>query len=367
MIPVYIGTYTRRESFVDGKGRGIYIFHMDPATGELEFRSLVSGLVNPSFISIAARKGFFYAVNEIAGGSGASGAVSAFTIDALTAEISFLNEQSTHGFAPCHVSVDGSEGYVLVANYASGSISVLPIRADGSLGEATHVVQHVGSGPVRQRQSGPHAHMIIESPDGGTVLAVDLGTDEIFAYRLDAEHGVLVPTDSPSTKLAPGTGPRHLSYHNNGRYAYVNGELNSTITVFDYDPLSGALRETQTISTLPDGFNGRSTAAAIQVHPSGKFLYASNRGHNSIAIYEVDESNGLLFLVGHQPCGGRIPRHFTIDQTGDFLLVANQNSDSVVTFRINPATGELSAEHMVEVPTPVCIKIHPSFGDLEKR
>jgi 6-phosphogluconolactonase len=361
MIPVYIGTYTRRESFVDGRGQGIYIYAFDPDSGKLAYRSHVAGLVNPSFICLSNNGGYLYAVNEITADFGDSGYVSAFSIDALTADLNYINQQSTHGHAPCHLSASGSDRFVMVANYASGSVCVLPVRDDGSLGEATDVVGHVGSGPISQRQSGPHAHMIAESPDRRYVLAADLGTDEVLSYRLDQERGVLLPSDPPAVKLSPGTGPRQFRFHPNGRFVYVIGELNSQIAVFHYAADTGSFEEIQNISLLPDGFTGWSSGAQIQVHPSGKFVYASNRGHDSIVFYAVDAESGELSLLGHQPCGGLCPRHFTLDPTGTFLLVANQNSDSIVTFRLNLETGELSPEQQVEVPTPVCIKFHPDL------
>jgi 6-phosphogluconolactonase len=358
MIPVYIGTYTRRESFVDGKGVGIYIYYMNQTTGELQYNSTVSGLINPSFMVVDSNNTHLYAVNEITACYGATGSVSAFSIDTRTANLTYINSQPTMGLAPCHLSLDITSRYVFAANYASGSICVLPIQDDGCLGEVNHVVQHAGSGLIEERQSAPHAHMVLPSPDGRFILAVDLGTDEILAYRLDQIRGLLLAADSYSTKLSPGTGPRHLRFHPNGRFVYVLGELSSTIDVFDYDQASAAFYEKQKISTLPDNYNGRTSGAEIQVHPSGKFVYASNRGHNSIAIFSVDAHSGKLSLTGHQSSQGSIPRHFTIDPSGSFLLVANQNSDNVVTFRIDQKTGNLSSVGSNHVPTPVCIQCY---------
>jgi 6-phosphogluconolactonase len=357
-IVVYIGTYTRRESFVDGKGEGIYVYAMHPASGALSYRSTVPGAVNPSLLAIARQRNCLYVVNEITGDYGGQhGTLSAYAIDPLTGDLAYLNAQSTHGLAPCYVSLDATAQYVLVANYESGSICVLPLENDGRLGEATDVVQHRGRGP-HPRQAGPHAHMITPGPDGRTIFAVDLGMDKILAYHLDLERGKLGATDPPWLEMAPGTGPRHLAFHPNGRFAYVISELQSTVTVFGYDDGRGTLRERQTISTLPDGFVGDNLGAEICVAPSGRYVYASNRGHDSLAIYAVDAETGELALLGCQPSQGVGPRYFTIDPSGSFLLVANQDSDTVVTFRIDPGSGPLTAtEQVTRVPTPVCLQL----------
>jgi 6-phosphogluconolactonase len=356
-IVVYIGTYTRRESFVNGRGEGIYAYALDPGSGALAYLSTVPGAVNPSFLTVAPQQGRLYAVNEITGEHGRHGTVSAYAIDPVSGDLTYLNAQSTHGLAPCFVSLDGSGRYALVANYETGNVCVLPIEEDGRLGEATDVVQHHGSGP-HPRQAGPHAHMITPGPDGRTIFAVDLGTDQILAYHLDLERGRLGAADPPWVELSPGTGPRHLAFHPNGRFAYVISELRSTVTVFGYDNGWGTLRERQTISTLPDGFAGDNLGAEICVAPSGRYVYASNRGHDSIAMYAVDAETGELSLLGHQPSQGVGPRYFTIDPSGTFLLVANQDSDTVVTFRVDPGSGALTATGQVtQVPTPVCLQL----------
>ncbi len=231
---IYIGTYTRRESFVDGKAEGIYIYHLDPATGELTYAATVNGdgTVNPSFLTLAPDKSCLYAVNEITGGKGPHGTVSAFAIDPVTRQLSYLNQQSTHGLAPCYASIEPQGRYCLVANYETGSVCVLPIREDGRLGEATDTVQFSGSGPHPERQSGPHAHMILPSPDRSFILAIDLGTDRLMAFRLDLERGRLIPADPPWTQMPPGTGPRHMAFHPHMPFTYVISELQSTVTVF---------------------------------------------------------------------------------------------------------------------------------------
>jgi 6-phosphogluconolactonase len=355
-ITVYIGTYTQRESFVDGKADGIYAYELDPASGALTYRATVPGVVNPSFLAVDERKRYLYAVNEISSAHGKHGTVSAFAIDPATKALSYLNEQSTHGLAPCHLSLDSTGSYVMVANYESGNLCVLPLERDGSLGAATDVVQHHGSGPDAQRQEGPHAHMVLPSLGGRTVYAVDLGIDKILRYGLDAQRGKLLPLDPPWMQLAPGTGPRHLAFHPSGRFAYVISELQSAVVALRVNAEQGTLTPIQTILTLPAGFAGENSGAEIDVAPSGRFVYASNRGHDSIAVYSLNQATGELTLVGHQSTLGRGPRHFVSDPSGRFLFVANQDSDTVVTFRINQDYGLLETTgHVADVPTPVCV------------
>jgi len=362
---LYIGTYTRRESFVDGKADGIYIYHLDPRSGALTYAATVAGAgtVNPSFLTLGPEEGCLYAVNEITGGNapygkGPHGTVSAFAIDAATGHLSYLNQQSTHGLAPCHTSIEPQGRYCLVANYETGNLCVLPIRKDGSLGEATATVQFSGSGPNPERQEGPHAHMVLPSPDGSFILAVDLGADRLMAFRLDKERGTLSPAVPPWTVMPPGAGPRHLAFHPHRPFAYVISELRSTVTVCRYDAQQGTFAAVQTISTLPDDFAGQNLGAEIMVAPSGRFVYASNRGHDSLAIYAVDPETGQLSLVGHESTQGGGPRAFIIDPSGALLLVANQDTDTVVTFWINQESGMLTATGRVaNVPTPVCLQL----------
>jgi 6-phosphogluconolactonase len=359
-ITTYIGTYTRRESFVDGKAKGIYVYHLDPSSGELTHTATVTGAgtINPSFLTLGPDKSFLYAVNEITGGKGPHGTVSAFAIDPATRHLSYLNQQSTYGLAPCYATIEPEGRYCLVANYETGSVCVLPVRKDGRLGEATDTVQFSGSGPNSERQEGPHAHMVVPSPDRRFITAVDLGADRLMSFRLDNERGTLSSADPPWTQLPPGTGPRHLAFHPGRPFAYVISELQSTVTVFRYVEQQGAFEALQTISTLPDDFTGRNLGAEIKVAPSGRFVYASNRGHDSLAIYGVDQLTGRLSLVGHESTQGVGPRDFAIDPSGALLLVANQDTDTVVTFWINPDTGRLRATgHVAAVPTPVCLQL----------
>jgi 6-phosphogluconolactonase len=357
---IYIGTYTRRESFVDGKAEGIYIYHLDLRSGALTYAATVAGpgTVNPSFLTMGPDRRFLYAVNEITGSKGPHGTVSAFAIDPESGYLTYLNQQSTHGLAPCYVSVEPEGRYCLVANYESGSICVLPIHNDGSLGEATHTVQFSGSGPHPGRQEGPHAHMVTPSPDGNYMLAIDLGTDRLMAFHLDSASGTLTPAEPAWVQLPPGAGARHLAFHPHQPFAYVIGELHSTVTVLRYGEQQHAMAASHSISTLPRDFTGQNLGAEIVVAPSGRFVYASNRGHDSIVIYAVDPQSGQLSVVGHESTQGRGPRTFAIDPTGALLLVANQDTDTVVTFWIDQDSGMLRPTgHVAAVPTPVCLQL----------
>ena len=350
---VYIGTYTR------GKSEGIYVYRMEKSTGAMEFASVTGGVENPSFLAIHPQRSYLYAVSEVGNLAGKpSGAVSAFSIDSKTGGLIYLNHQPSKGAGPCHLSVDQTGQFVLVANYGSGSVAVLPIQSDGRLGEATDFVQHQGSSIDPRRQRGPHAHSIMLDKANRCVFVPDLGLDKIMIYRLDLTQGKLEPNDEPWAKVKAGTGPRHFAFHPSGRYAYVINELDSTLTAFNYDGERGRLREIQTVSTLPDGFSDTSHCADVHISPSGKFIYGSNRGHDSIVIFEIDEATGRLTYAGHEPTQGKTPRNFAIDPTGTFLLAANQSTDNIVTFRIDQQTGKLTATgHTVEVPTPVCLKM----------
>jgi 6-phosphogluconolactonase len=351
---VFIGTYT------GGRSKGIYRFELDLASGKLTPRGLAAEANNPSFLAIHPSQRYLYAVSEVAEvGGKKTGAVSAFALDPKTAELTALNQQPSGGAGPCHLIVDREGKHVLVANYSGGSVSVLPIQADGRLGEATAFVQHEGSGANKDRQEGPHAHSINLDAANRFAAVADLGLDKVLVYKYDAAKGALTPNDPPAYVGAPGSGPRHFAFHPNGRNAYVINELASTITALSYDAEHGVLKGLQTLSTLPKEVKGNSTAE-VQVHPSGKFVYGSNRGHNSIAIFSVDPKTGELKAVGHQTENIKTPRNFGIDPTGTFLVVANQDSGSLVVFRIDQTTGELSpVGGPVEVGTPVCVKMIP--------
>ncbi len=345
-ISVYIGTYT------GGGSGGIYRTTLDLHTGALAEPVLAAQTRNPSFVELHPSGKYLYAVSE----GGGAGAVTAFAIDP-TGDLKRLNQQPSGGAGPCHINVDHAGRNVLVANYGSGSASVIPIRPDGSLGSPTGFVQHTGSGPNAGRQKGPHAHSVNVSPDDRFAFVADLGIDRIMIYKLDVDAGTIVANDPPFASLAPGAGPRHFAFTPDGKYAYVINELNSTMTAFAYDSATGALAEVQTVPTQPAGFAGSSYCAEVRVHPSGRFLYGSNRGHDSIVVYRVDPAHGALSFVEHETAGIKTPRNFNIDPTGAFCLVANQDGDSVVVFRIDPQTGALEpTSHKISVGRPVCIR-----------
>jgi 6-phosphogluconolactonase len=350
---VYVGTYTG-----GGKSKGIYLFELDLATGAIEPKGLAAETVNPSFLAIHPNRRFLYAVSEVADSDGKkTGAVAAFRIDPATGNLSRLNHQPSEGAGPCHLVVDRTGKSVLVANYGGGSIAALPIERDGQLGKATAAIQHSGSSVNPRRQEAPHAHSINVDPANRFAVAADLGLDKVLVYRFDAAGGKLVSNNPPAASVAPGAGPRHFAFHPSGRFAYVINELSCTVTAFAYDAERGVLKELQTITTLPHELREGYSTAEVQVHPSGKFLYGSNRGHDSIVVYSIDAASGKLTRVENEPTQGKTPRNFGIDPTGTYLLAANQGSDSIVVFRINPKTGELDPTgHVVEAPAPVCVR-----------
>jgi len=349
----YIGTYTRNAS------RGIYAFRFQPSTGRAVSLGLAAESVHPSFIVVHPNRRFLYAVNEVSNCEGKNGCISAFSVDAKTGRLSLLNKVSSGGSDPCHLVIDKSGKWLMVANYSSGSVAALPIDKDGRLGKFSALIRHSGSGVDPRRQEGPHAHCVVLSPDNRFLLVSDLGLDKVMLYRFDAVRGALEPNDPPFVKVGPGSGPRHFSFHPGGRFAYQINELNSTLTSFAYDSKDGNLKEIQTVSSLPPGFRGSNTAAELSVHPNGKVVYGSNRGHDSIAIFSVGDK-GMVTPVGYVLTQGKVPRHFAIDPTGNYLLAANQDSDSVVVFRINDQTGTLvSVGTVLQVPTPVCVAFAP--------
>ncbi|MDQ6651889.1 MAG: lactonase family protein [Acidobacteriota bacterium] len=350
-LNLYVGTYT------SGKSEGIYIYRMNLDTGELKRLNTMKA-VNPSFLAINGNKRHLYAVNEVRQFAGkSSGAVSAFSIDSTTGNLNFLNQQPSLGADPCHVIVDRTGRFVLVANYTGGNVSVFPVRRDGSLDPATDVVQHHGSSVNKEHQEGPHAHCLILDHANCYAFAADLGLDKVLIYRFDARAGKLTPGKEPWVELKPGAGPRHFTFHPNGRHAYVIKELDSTLTGFSYDAANGILHSMQTVSTLPTDFSGHNDCADLHISPSGKFLYGSNRGHNSIVVFTISASSGELTYLEHASTQGKTPRNFAIDPTGRFLLVANQQSDTIVTLRIDSVTGRLTpTDRAADVPAPVCLK-----------
>lgn len=351
----YIGTYT------GGESEGIYVSELDLATGALAEPRLASAATNPSFVALHPNGRYLYAVGEVSDFDGKkTGAVSAFAIDRETGLLTLLNQQPSRGTGPCYVVVDAAGKNVLVANYGGGSVAALPIGADGRLDAATGFVQHTGSSVNQPRQAGPHAHSINLDAANRFAVAADLGLDKLLVYRFDPTAGTLTPNDPPATSVAAGAGPRHFAFHPNGRFAYVINEMNLTVTAFRYDAGRGTLTAIHSVSTLPAGTEKQGSTAEVQVHPSGRFLYGSNRGHDSLAIFAIDQNSGHLTPIGHHSTGGKTPRNFAIDPTGRYILAENQNSNSVVVLRIDPDTGLLSnTGHTITVGSPVCIKFLP--------
>lgn len=348
----YIGTYSR------GLSKGIYFSSLDVTTGRLAEPQLAAVTDNPSFLALHPDVKRLYAVNETAEYQGKpGGSISAFDIQSDGA-LKLINAQPTAGAAPCHASVDPSGRCAMIANYTGGSIAAYPIDAAGSLQTAATFIQYSGIGANPKRQNGPHAHSINLDPAAKFVLVTDLGLDKVLSYRLDPAAARLTPADPPFTKVDPVSGPRHLDFHPSGKFVYVINEIACTVTAMSYDPERGSATVLQTLSTLPDGKPqpGYSTAD-IHVHPSGKFLYGSNRGHNTLALFRIDPATGKLAAVGHFSTGGKTPRNFAIDPTGRYIIAANQASDNLVLFRIDPQSGALTpAGSQITVGFPVCIR-----------
>lgn len=332
LVTVYVGTYT------DGSSRGIYRFSLDPASGEATQPLLAAEAKNPSFLALHPSGRFLFAVNETGEFAGRkTGAVSAFAVGPATGELTLLNQQPSEGTAPCHLAVDRSGKNLLVANYGSGTVALFRVGPDGRLAPASVVRTHTGRGGNPARQGEPHAHGVYFDPAERFVLAPDLGADRVFVYRFDAERGALEPHGAAA--LEPGSGPRHLAFHPSGRYVYVVNELSSTITVLSYDAAKGELAPIESVSALPAGFSGTSYPGEIEVSPDGRFVYASNRGHDSLAVFRVDPASGRLELAGHVPVGGSWPRHFTTLAAGRALAAAHQRGGTIALFRIDPKTG----------------------------
>jgi len=344
----FVGTYTQRGS------EGIYVYSVDALSGRLLPLSHVGGIQNPSFLAAHPTRPLVYAVHE----TGADAAVMGFALDTASNSLRPLNRQPAHGSSPCHLSVDQTGKVVVVANYSSGTVSVYPVEEDGRLGEASQVIQHEGKSVNLKRQEGPHAHSATIDPTNRFVFVADLGLDRLMAYALDPERAALTPLPELTVSVAPGAGPRHFAFHPTGPFAYLINELGNTIVAYSYDGGAGRLEELQTMSTLPEGFAGTSHCADIHVSPSGRFVYGSNRGHDSLAIYAVDQGTGLLSFVAHTPTGGGNPRGFCIHPSGRWIWVGNQDTDTIVTFAVDEASGTLTATgDVAEVSMPVCIRL----------
>ncbi len=349
---VFVGTYT------GGKSQGIYAFRFHAGSGEVSPLGLAAEAKNPSFLDTDPTGRFLYAVGEQGEFRGVkTGAVSAFAVERETGKLRLLNQVSSGGEGPCHVAVDRTGRWVFVANYGGGSMAMLPVRPDGHLGEPAALFQHQGSSVHPQRQQRPHAHGVTLSPDQRFLFVPDLGLDKVMAYRFAAAAGTLQPAPIPFAALPPGAGPRHFTFHPGGLFAFAINELNSTVTSFAYDAERGSLSQLKSVSTLPRDFTGPNTTAEIEVHPNGRFLYASNRGHDSLVVFEVTPRTGALRAAGHGPTGGKTPRNFALEPGGRWLWAANQGSDNIVLFRVNPETGKLTPSGTVlEVGSPVCVE-----------
>ena len=354
---LYVGTYTE-----GGRPDGIYLIRMDRRSGKLRRVGSVDAGANPSFLAIHPNGRVLYAVNEVEKYNGrATGAVSAFAIASNTGALTRRNEQPSEGGAPCFVSVDRSGQVLLVANYVGGSIALLPIQADGSLAPATHVVQHTGSGPNAARQDAPHAHCIVADPSNRFVLAADLGVDRVFVYRLDLDGKSLRHVEGGDAVMRSGAGPRHIAFHPTLPLVFVSNELDSTVATLRFDAERGALSPLDTLSTVPAGWTGTNYPADIHITPSGRTLYVSNRGHNSLAVFSVAVSTGALALDQVVSTQGDWPRNFSLDPTGRWLLVANQRSDAVVVFRRDQESGRLTpTRQRIALPSPACLKFRGS-------
>lgn len=351
------GPYLLLGTYTTGKSEGIYVYKFNSLTGDFNYVSIAKNVKNPSYLAVSPNEKYVYAVNETNGKTGFGGSVTSFSFNKQTGVLSELNKQASGGNDPCYITTDKAGKWVFVANYSSGTVSVLPVKKDGSLDSAVTVIQHEGGGVNSDRQEKPHAHSTVLSKDNSYLFAQDLGIDKIMIYSFNNKTGQLTPAPTPYVETEPGTGPRHFEFHPNNKYAYLIEELSGSISVYNYQG-KGQLELIQNISALPPDYTGPVGSADIHVSPDGKFLYASNRGEsNTIGIFKINQQTGMLALAGHQSTLGKTPRNFNFDPSGNFLLVANQNSDNVVIFKRDKQTGLLTdTGKKIEVGNPVCIK-----------
>ncbi|MCX7787305.1 MAG: lactonase family protein [Spirochaetes bacterium] len=362
-LSVFIGTYTEPIRFgtgvvLQGKGKGIYWLTLDLSDGSLQWEGFTEQVRNPSYLTVSPNRMFLYTVNELKEYEGKqSGSLTAYRIDWLHKRFLFLNRQPSLGTDPCHVTINSEGTHLFVSNFMSGSVVVFPIHADGSLGEPTDFIQHQGSSVDPVRQTGPHAHSLTLDLAERFAFVPDLGIDQIVIYSFDQKTGKLLKAPIPTCPVSKGAGPRHFEFHPSGRFAFLINELASTLQLYEFDGETGNLILKQTVSTLPIGYTGPNTCADLHVHPSGRFVYGSNRGHDSIVVFNMDEENGSLQYNYHQSTFGKTPRNFAVDPTGNYLVVANQDSDMIVTFKIDTKDGKLIKASSIEIPTPVCVKL----------
>jgi len=353
---VYFGTYTA------GKSRGIHLTRLT-VDGQLSEPKLVATIANPSFLATDSKHRFLYALSEVSGPAGKEqGDVTAYSINALTGQLTEINRQPSGGAALCHLQVDATDKTILVASYGGGSVAAFPLHADGSLGAASSFIQHHGASVNPRNQTGPHAHCIVTDPANHFALACDLGMDQVLVYKLDAQAATLTTNTPAFASVKPGVGPRHLAFHPNGKHVYVINEMDCSVTVFEYDARRGALAATQTISTLAgEKLDSTFSGAEVVVHPAGKFVYSSTRGLDAITVFSIDGKTGRLSFIENVPSGGKTPRNFNLDSTGRFLVAANQNSDNVVVFRIDAASGHLTPTgQKLEISNPSCVLFVPA-------
>lgn len=350
---LYVGTYTDKTA-----SKGIYLLRLSPGSGALSIAGVAAETLNPSFVALSPDGTSAFAVNEVGElDAHSGGGVTAFGRDVATGTLRPAGREFTNGADPCYASTDRTGRFLFVANYTGGSVAMYPVLAGGGIGAMAAFIQHHGHGPNAERQEGPHAHCVIPDPNNRFVLVADLGLDRIMVYRFDAQAGKLNTSTAGQGMLAPGSGPRHLAFHPNGRILYVTNELNSTVTAFRYDAETGSLTELQTVPSVSEPTPVQNFPADIHVHPSGRFLYMSNRGHNSIAAFAIDATTSKLTPLQLTSTGGDWPRNFAIDPSGDFLIVGNQKSDSIHSFRIDQQSGRLrSTGHRASIPAPVCIR-----------
>ena len=363
---VYVGTFTGTPA----RSKGIYLFWLRTDGDKLSHNPTLVPLgvaaetESPSFLTLDTKRRLLFCANETDSFNGKpGGGVSAFSIDPATGKLTLINQHSSMGKGPCHVVLDKTGKNLFVANYQSGNVAVLPVSADGHLGEATCVFQDAGKGPNQARQEGPHAHCVALSPDNRFAFVCDLGTDKVMIFKFDADHGQLTPNNPPSVSVKPGAGPRHLVFHPNGKFAYLINEIDSTILTFAYDKKTGALKELQTISSLPESFKGFNKAAEIAIAPSGKFLFASNRGNDTVMSFAIDPKKGTLSWLAEQSTGGKTPRHFGITPSGGHMVICNQDSNTALVCGIDPDNGHLKPSALfTDIPSPVCAVFLPTGG-----
>ena len=357
---LYVGTYTKCEAHVHGKGEGIYLLEFNPISGEINHGRCVARTINPTYFTFNGNGKYLYTVNEHWFDLGPTGTISSFSIERSSNELNLINTQPSGGLAPCYISLDHNDQYIFVANYQTGEIAFFHVQADGRIGELIEVHALEGEGP-HENQDGPHPHCVLADPLNKNVIVTNLGADTILIYHMHSRNNRLFLRDPITFHMESGDGPRHFIFHPNNYIAYVINELSSTIVVFEYDFNTRKLTPIQRISTLPDCYQGDNTCADIHLASSGAFLYGSNRGHDSIAIFSVNEISGKLDPVAYISSGGRSPRSFTIDPTGSFMVVANQDSDNIAVFAIEKSSGIIrKTDYQIEIPTPVCVKFHQS-------